>query len=382
MNSVQTLALRQRRLVLGAIVVLASCTLFGAAELGLRVRQEIRFGKFLRIEDTYTLDPKSGMRIPVPGRSFGGIHINSMGFRGPELKMPKSRSTLRLAFLGSSTTYCAEVSNNENTWPHLVAEALQAEWPGLSVDYINGGVPGYSVSSSLKNLEYRVTPLEPDVIVIYEGHNDLTGNSFNLARKQGLVSTPPAQNLSWPAKYSLLWYLVEKNLVIMSHERTARQTAGKLSFDKEDLAGPFRRDLKDLVELSKRTAPIIVLVTFSTQLREDQTPEQQSRAAATSLYYMPYMSVNGLIQGYAEYNGVVRQVAWETGAVLIAGENAIPGDAQHFADSVHFTDKGSHVMARRVARGLIQSPRLQELAANILSGKVSATSSALGRSHE
>ena len=104
MNSVQTLALRQRRLVLGAIVVLASCTLFGAAELGLRVRQEIRFGKFLRIEDTYTLDPKSGMRIPVPGRSFGGIHINSMGFRGPELKMPKSRSTLRLAFLGSSTT--------------------------------------------------------------------------------------------------------------------------------------------------------------------------------------------------------------------------------------------------------------------------------------
>ena len=94
------------------------------------------------------------------------------------------------------------------------------------------------------------------------------------------------------------------------------------------------------------------------------------------------MSVNGLIQGYAEYNDVVRQVAWETGAVLIAGENAIPGDAQHFADSVHFTDKGSHVMARRVARGLTQSARLQELVANILSGKVSATSSTLGRSHE
>ena len=374
--------MRQHRLMLGAIVALTSCALFGAAELGLRVRQKIKFGSLFRIEDTYTLDPKSGLRIPVPGGSFGGIRINSLGFRGPELKMPKSRSTLRVAFLGSSTTYCAEVSNNENTWPHLVTEALQAEWPGLSVDYINAGVPGYSVSSSLKNLEYRITPLEPDVIVIYEGHNDLTGNSFYLARKQGLVSIPPPQNITWPAKYSLLWYLVEKNLVIMSQQRTARRTAGTLSFDRERLARPFHRDLKDLVEVSKRTAPIIVLVTFSTQLREEQPPEQQSRAAASSLYYMPYMSVNGLIQGYAEYNDAVRQVASETGALLIDGENSIPGDAQHFADSVHFTDKGSHLMARRVARGLIQSPRLQELAANILSAKRSATRPVLGRSDE
>ena len=82
---------------------------------------------------------------------------------------------------------------------------------------------------------------------------------------------------------------------------------------------------------------------------------------------MPYMSIHGLIQGYAEYNDVVREVASETGVVLIDGENSIPGDAQHFADSVHFTDKGSHLMARRVARGLIQSSRLQELATNILS---------------
>jgi len=94
------------------------------------------------------------------------------------------------------------------------------------------------------------------------------------------------------------------------------------------------------------------------------------------------MSVNGLIQGYAEYNDAVRQVASETGALLIDGENSIPGDAQHFADSVHFTDKGSHLMARRVARGLIQSPRLQELAANILSAKRSATRPVLGRSDE
>src|SRR2546425_12595206 len=122
--STRNLAAHHRWLLLAATVVTISVALFGAAELGVRVRQHIKFGNLLRIEDTYTLDPKSGMRIPVPGGSFGGIHVNSMGFRGPELKTPKSRHTLRIAFLGSSTTYCAEVSNNENTWPHLVAETL------------------------------------------------------------------------------------------------------------------------------------------------------------------------------------------------------------------------------------------------------------------
>src|SRR5262249_44809014 len=155
------------------------------------------------------------------------------------------------------------------------------------------------------------------IIVIYEGHNDLSGNTFQLAKAQGIVSKQTEKNLSWPAQYSLLWYLVEKNLMIMSQQRTARATEGKLRFDKEIVAAPFRSDLKDLVENSKRVAPFVVVVTFSTQLRADQTPEQQTHAAVTSLYYMPYMSISDLLEGYASYNEVVRQVAQETGSLVI-----------------------------------------------------------------
>lgn len=359
--STRNLAAHHRWLLLAATVVTISVALFGAAELGVRVRQHIKFGSLLRIEDTYTIDPKSGLRIPVPGGSFGGIHINSMGFRSPELEIPKAASTVRMAFLGSSTTYCADVSSNENTWPHLVAQKLRAQWPDVNVDYINAGVPGYSVTSSLQNLKSRVAPLAPDIIVIYEGHNDLSGNSFDLAVKEGLASKQTEQNLSWPAKYSLLWYLVEKNLLIISKQRSAHEIEGKLRFDKEALTAPFRRDLKDLVEASKRVAPLVVLVTFSTQLRNEQTPEQQTRAAATSLYYMPYMSINGLIEAYAGYNEVVRQVAQETGSLMISDENSIPGDPQHFVDSIHFTDEGSRVMSQRVAHALLESAALQEI---------------------
>src|SRR5215831_21298984 len=94
-----------QRWLLPAVVVIVSFAAFGAAEMAIRVRQYIRFGTFTRIEDTYKVDTKSGLRIPVPGSSTGGIRINSMGFRSPELVVPKPASTIRLAFLGSSTTY-------------------------------------------------------------------------------------------------------------------------------------------------------------------------------------------------------------------------------------------------------------------------------------
>jgi lysophospholipase L1-like esterase len=349
-------------LLLVTFVLVTAVALFGAAELVVRVRHKSKFGSLWGIEQTYTIDPASGLRIPVPGGIFGGIHINSLGFRGPEIILPKPASTVRVAFLGSSTTYCAEVSSNEATWPHLVAETLQRQWPEVMVDYVNGGVPGYPVKATLRNLEQRVAPLNPDVIVIYEGFNDLSGNSFDLAVEQGLVSKRTEQNLSWPTKYSLLWYLVEKNLLILAQQRAATKVETKLRFDRETLVAPYRHDLKELVAASQRVANLVVLATLSTQLRSDQTAEQQGRAAVTNLYYMPYMSIKGLIEGYASYNEVVRLVAHETGALLVPGESSIPGDREHFADSVHFTAKGSRAMADRVTHVLLESDAIGEMA--------------------
>ncbi len=113
------------------------------------------------------------------------------------------------------------------------------------------------------------------------------------------------------------------------------------------------------MENSKQVAAEVVLATFSTQLRSEQTLDQQRSAAVTSLYYMPYMTIPNLLKGYAAYNDVVRQVGEETGATVIGGENAIPADTRNFVDSVHFTTLGSRVMSERVALGLLQSEDLR-----------------------
>ncbi len=85
----------------------------------------------------------------------------------------------------------------------------------------------------------------------------------------------------------------------------------------------------------------------------------------TSLYYMPYMTLDGLIAGFEEYNRVIRSVAAETGAVLIGGEELIPADELHYNDSVHLSDAGSRVMAARVAHALLDAPAFRQLVSRV-----------------
>ena len=120
---------------------------------------------------------------------------------------------------------------------------------------------------------------------------------------------------------------------------------------------PFRRGLDEVVKQRESVSrPLVALASLSTQVRRSQSPEEQAESTETSIYYMPFMSVDSLIDSYEWYNDVIRDVAAKTDVLLIGDEHRIPGD------SVHFTYKGSAVMAARVTAALSTSPRLRELA--------------------
>lgn len=345
---------RRGRIVALLVGFLVVAILLVLAEGGIRVRQWIKHDRSVfRIESLYHIDPATGLRTPVPGTKTSRISIDSLGFRGPGIANPKPPGTIRIAFLGGSTTFNAVASSDETTWPHRVIEALRKKWPDQNFDYINGGVPGYAVGHSRRNLELRVKQHDPEVIVIYHASNDLSGNSFEEARALGIVDVRADRALSWPAQYSLLWYLVEKNLTILRIQSDAADESNKLPVNLESLTEPFERDLTELVIEARKIAKVVALVTFSTHLRPEQDTEYRLKAAESSLYYMPYMTPQALIDSFAAYNQVIRSVARRFGVILIDKENEIPGDRDHFVDSVHFTDAGNAVMAKRVVGGLV-----------------------------
>jgi len=352
-----------QKIVLTTVLVLLVVVLMLALTEGaLRFRQWIKYGHSGQLSTIYTTDQDTGLRLLVAKSSTRTISINSLGFRGPPVKQPKPTGTMRLAFLGASTTFCAEVSGEELTWPYLVAQSLQDAIPDVNVDYVNAAVPGYTVGSSLQNLKTRVAPLAPDVIIIYHATNDLSRETRSLAIEQGIYEDGKAEETSKLAEYSLLWYLVEKNLKLNHLQRSAMTDKGRLVFSPEALGAQFRKELTSLVMEARKAAGIVALATFSYQMRSEQTPERQLAAAESALYYMPFMTPHGLIEAFTQYNEIIRDVARETGSVIIDGDTDIAADSEHFNDSVHFKDAGSVAMAKRVSKVLLKLRELENMA--------------------
>ena len=336
-------------------ILVASLVTLVLIEGGVRLRQWWRYGTTVTSYYRFSNDPKTGLRIPEPGHSVGPITVNSLGFRGAEIEVPKPPGRVRLAFLGASTTFCAEASSLAATWPDLVVSGLRTSEPGLEFDYVNGAAGGFTVAQSLVNLEQRVAPLEPDVVVYYEATNDLTVDTRRLAIEAGLYEPEEDSKLG---EWWLTYFLLEKNLRQL---RRGHGESPKLAFEPHALSRGFEERLTRFVQRAQELSPVVALVTFSIQMRAGHTPEQARAAAASALYYMPFLDVPALLAGYAEYNQVTRTVAQATGAIMIEGEDLIPGDPEHFADSVHFRDPGLRLQAERILAGLRAAPAFRSL---------------------
>lgn len=340
-------------LLVGALICSTSLV-----EGAVRLRQFVKYGTFFEIGGFRQPVPGLDLEIPRPGSSTASIRINAHGYRSPDLIQPKPPGTVRLAFVGASTTFCAEVSSNERTWPHLVWQSLQDRFPDVRFDYVNAAIPGITTGTSRRNVSARVAPLQPDVIVLYEGFNDVSVEARDLAARQGLYRKPAE---SWLARYSLAWDLVVKNARILAAKQRARRAATHPPFEAGLLGEPFAAQLTALARASQRVAPVVAIATLSSRIRRDQSPEEQLVSSEAALYYMPFLTPADLLRSYERFNAIIRRVARETGVLLIENEEAIPGDGVHFHDTIHFTDAGSTAMARRVTAALVGAPAFYRL---------------------
>ena len=95
---------------------------------------------------------------------------NSDGFRYEELDETKTDTSFRIFAVGGSTTY-GSASNNDETWPgHL--ERMISEITEIDVKVINAGISAASSKSEYELIKNKIIPLEPDLIIMYDGWND------------------------------------------------------------------------------------------------------------------------------------------------------------------------------------------------------------------
>ena len=95
------------------------------------------------------------------------VDTNNLGLRGPDVRERKPRRTYRVLCLGDSTTFGWGVSDEES-YPR-VAEATLAGQEGLfgrHWEFLNAGVPGYTLQRIERYLERDLLALEPDLVTL------------------------------------------------------------------------------------------------------------------------------------------------------------------------------------------------------------------------
>ncbi len=73
------------------------------------------------------------------------------------------------------------------------------------------------------------------------------------------------------------------------------------------------------------------------------------------------MSIDRLLAAIEAYSVSIREVAHETGSLMIDNALRKPDDPENFVDSVRLTDTDSRAMAPVVVDGLADSPESQSL---------------------
>jgi hypothetical protein len=348
-----SLSERQKELVTGFLIIGIMVGGWGVGEALLRLVQRGQFGMAASAETSvqFYRDPQTGLRLPVPNSTQGKIRINSLGFRSPEIPVPKPPGTVRLAFLGSSTTFDLYV-DNASTWPHLVTQAIQAAYPTCRVDYINAGVPGFSSLRMLTYYRAYVSKLEPDIVVLLTTDTHVALST--LARRKHIHTGLPAQP-SWLAQHSELWARIEKNVQAIKLQRAAFFSQGKLSFTYEELAAELRPALEAITAQVTQDQRLLAIATVGVQLDAGQDRKEQQRAAGAVLTSIPFMSIAGILKAEQYSNQVIAGVARAFNTILIEGHEQIPGTPVYYADASHFKPAGSRLMAKRVSGVLLRA---------------------------
>jgi hypothetical protein len=150
-----------------------------------------KFPNFLFLYDAPHNDAYPRYRFPRNAANAAGLVTNQFGWRGPPIELKKAPNTIRIAFVGASTSV-----NNHGypfSYPELAGFWLN-KWSedrfGVRIEAINAGREGITSPDIAAVVRDEVLPLEPDLVVYYEGGNQFWPSTI-VRLKTGLLPQAP-----------------------------------------------------------------------------------------------------------------------------------------------------------------------------------------------
>lgn len=291
----------------------------------------------------------------VPGIQFqsGPFHVdvNSLGFRGPEIPIPKPPGVFRIFAVGESTTFGWKgIRSHEEAWPALLEAKLRAAHPDRQFEVVNAGVPGYTSIEQRINFMLRVSHLEPDAILLYHGNNDLNWSWVPDLRTKLIYGR--GETIGQPGGFA---QLIDYSYVLMEIRSRVNllNRSSRIKHDDVDLAAlqMLEQNLRGLIAEARRANVKVAIGTFSHGLNETGGPDQYNSDEATLGVpavgrWFENLSPQGLRHSFPLYNDMVRGLARVEGLPLAEPAKHVPPTPEFHTDWCHFTAKGEQLMAQ------------------------------------
>jgi lysophospholipase L1-like esterase len=293
-----------------------------------------------------------------PGVQADGVWHNSLGFRGPEISVPKPKDVFRIAVVGGSTTYCEFIADNAKTFPAIMEQALNrlASTQGMQrIEVINAGVPGYNSWESLVDYQFNVVDLQPDLTLVCFGVNDV---HCRLVAPSAFRGDNTGRRKSWsePWEVQIMSHLVsarimgrwlgvwkppgiENYTLADSAYKRSRDTGPIMKRVLEQNSAPyFRRNVITLSATAAAHGSQVVLVTwpFSGKVGD-------------------YVSLPHYRQGVADLNRDLRELAMQLRIPMFDLATKMPDDPKYWRDGRHVNEKGAELEGLMLAQFLMES---------------------------
>lgn len=356
-----------RLLLLMLPTLLLAAALYGIGEFVVRYHERHRTTVPGTMPSLFYREIPLGQALVRGYDYFGWVHTNAQGFRGERpVTVDKPPGTIRIIAVGGSTTFDTEVSADSLAWPERLERMLNDRLPHQRVEVINAGVPGYGMEHDLIRLETELYRYHPDLIILYQGHNDLfyelgvaTGVDARLdaARPSEVPTVTPWTR--WLERHSLLYTKIRERLVAIRFHRLRSPLDHRPTSGARSLIEPGAENFERRVRLylgAARTLGVPVVVPEVVQISGEATHETDPGRIAEWQHSIPFAPTDSILAGYARYNMVLRSVAKAYDVPFIPMvQLGIAGTAYYsFNDPIHFNNRGAEHFATGLAEVLLQ----------------------------
>ncbi|MBI1722492.1 MAG: hypothetical protein HYR48_01125 [Gemmatimonadetes bacterium] len=353
-----------RKALLGSLALLAVSASAGVllAEVGLRVlaRTQPQFGRQMKQYDPLAIlvdahgelgyRQKPNVRFRFSNGTFA--MSNALGFRGPEIRVPKPAGTFRVVLLGESTTHGWGVGDAQTIDAYL-RHVLGQRHPGRPMEVVNLAFDGYDAYQIFERLRSDGMRLDPDVIIVNTGVNDVRNARFaNLRDKDprtliwedDVARLREEQRRGGPRLWTRIkHYSYLARMPGLLRDRRVRRTQVRTRREitpQPEAADNFERNLLRIAELA-RTKDIPLLFSTPPSVLNER-PEAFDSAPRAYLLGSPATTQQYRDTLAARMRAVVARLA-AGGQRVVYVPHALP--PAMFLDDAHLTPAGNRQMA-------------------------------------